>query len=324
MHRWNSFDEAAQALTASGVSGTVVTIGNFDGVHLGHQVVLHRLLDEARARDLPSIAITFDPHPREVLTPGSGPPQLMSLQHRLTRLAELGLSGVAVIPFTLELAAWTPEHFVKSALVDALRVRAVVVGPDTRFGHRNSGDVNTLRTLGTEWGFDVVVAEAIGEQRAYCSTLIRERLAAGDVEGAAEVLGNDHSIEGVVVHGDHRGRELGFPTANLEPQPTGMIPADGVYAGWVEVLEQPAGQEPAEQQQRLPAAISVGTNPTFEGTQRRVEAYVLDRTDLDLYGALIRVTFTARLRPTLRFDGADALVAQMQQDVAQAAAILRA
>jgi riboflavin kinase/FMN adenylyltransferase len=185
-----------------------------------------------------------------------------------------------------------------------------------RFGHRNSGDVDTLRELGSRYGFEVLLIEDLGflddlhaSGRRWSSTWVRELLVDGDVETAAAVLGRPHRVTGVVVHGDHRGRELGYPTANLAQDAVGLVPQDGVYAGWMTI--------PPSGEQRLPVAISVGTNPTFDGHERRVEAYVLDRDDLDLYGQDVAVEFVRRLRPTLRFDGIEPLVAQMRLDVEQ-------
>jgi riboflavin kinase/FMN adenylyltransferase len=295
---------------------TVVTIGNFDGVHRGHQAALARLVAEARRRGAAPVAITFDPHPIAVLYPERAPAVLVSLERRLELLAEAGLAATLVMTFTTELATWSPERFVVDVLVETLHVTAVVVGRDMRFGHRNSGDVATLRELGEQHGFEVLLIDDLGFEdephdvhesgRRWSSTWVRELLVDGDVETASAVLGRPHRVTGVVVHGDHRGRELGYPTANLAQDAVGLVPQDGVYAGWM-----------ARDGERLPVAISVGTNPTFDGQQRRVEAYVLDRDDLDLYGQTVAIEFVRRLRPTLRFDGIEPLVAQMRVDVEQ-------
>lgn len=294
-----------------------MTIGNFDGVHRGHHAVLKLVVDRARAAGLRSVAVTFDPHPLAVLYPDRAPEPLSTTDHKLELLAAAGLDAVLVMPFTPELAQWSPRRFVQEALVDALGAKEVVVGSDTRFGYRNAGDVDTLRELGTELGFTVQVVADLGrqgEERRWSSTWIRELIAAGDVGGAAEVLGRPHRVTGAVVHGDHRGRELGYPTANLAPDAVGAVPADGVYAGW---LVRTATAE------RLPAAISIGTNPTFEGRRdRRVEAYVLGRDDLDLYDEVVAVEFVERLRPTLRFDGIEALCDQMALDVKRCREVL--
>jgi len=325
VRRWNGLEEAAADLAAAGTS-TVVTIGNFDGVHRGHRAVLGQIVKEARRRDALAVAITFDPHPLAVLFPERAPEQLTGIEHKLELLAETGLDATLVMTFTRQLASWSPEHFVRTALVEALRVNAVVVGHDMRFGHRNSGDVGTLRELGARYGFDVLLLDDLGfaagtdeghtvpagadPARRWSSTWVRDLLVAGDVATAAGVLGRPHRVTGTVVHGDHRGRLLGFPTANLSQDAEGLVPQDGVYAGWLVLLDQPGVP-------RMPAAISVGTNPTFDGHQRRVEAYVLDRDDLDLYGQKVGVEFVRRLRPTVRFDGIGALITQMRIDVEQ-------
>jgi riboflavin kinase/FMN adenylyltransferase len=300
-----------------GFGPSVVTIGNFDGVHRGHREVLKQVVDRARAAGLRSVAVTFDPHPLAVLYPDRAPQPLSTVEHKLELLAATGLDAVLVMPFTHELAQWSPRRFVQEALVDALGAQEVVVGSDTRFGYRNAGDVDTLRELGAELGFTVqVVADLgrLGGERRWSSTWIRELIAAGDVGAATDVLGRPHRVTGKVVHGDHRGREMGYPTANLEPDAVGAVPADGVYAGWL--VRTGTGE-------CLPAAISVGTNPTFEGRRdRRVEAYVLDRFDLDLYGEVVAVEFVERLRPTLKFDGMEPLMKQMADDVIRCREVL--
>jgi riboflavin kinase/FMN adenylyltransferase len=232
-------------------------------------------------------------------------------------LGEAGADAVLVLPFTRELSQLTPEEFVRRVLIDALHATVVVVGEDFRFGHRAAGDVTLLRQLGERLGFTV---EAVGEQadsaERYSSTRARRLLLAGEVEEAARVLGRPYAVEGVVVEGDNRGRALGFPTANL-PCPDGMVvPADGVYAGWLVVSPLDSAAN------RLPAAISVGSNPTFAGAGRRVEVYVLDRDDLQLYGQRVAVEFTARLRGMQRFASVDELRAQMAADVAAARRLL--
>jgi riboflavin kinase/FMN adenylyltransferase len=315
VQRWNALDEVPADL-----GRTAVTIGNFDGVHRGHQAVLGQLVDRARGAGLATVAITFDPHPLAVLYPERAPERLTTLEHRLELLAAAGLDAALVMEFTRELATWSPERFVADVLVGALHADLVVVGGDTRFGHRNSGDVDTLRTLGRQHGFAVEVVADLGDgvhvgRPRWSSTWVRELVAAGDVDTAAQVLGRPHRVTGEVVHGEHRGRLLGYPTANMSPDSVGVVPADGVYAGWLVVL---GGETP----ERLPAAISVGTNPTFEDRQRRVESYVLDRDDLDLYGRTVAVEFVRRLRPTVRFDGVDALITQMANDVEQCRLVL--
>ncbi|WP_426566555.1 bifunctional riboflavin kinase/FAD synthetase [Angustibacter sp. McL0619] len=315
MERWNDLDDVPTDLGA-----TVVTLGNFDGVHAGHRAVLGRVTELARAKRALAVAITFHPHPMAVLFPDRAPQLVTSLDQRLDLMAAVGLDATLVMRFTPEVAQWSPEHFVREVLVDRLHTAVVVVGADTRFGHRNSGDVQTLRELGVQLGFEVEVLADLTPQASpdrWSSTGVREALAAGDVDEAARALGRPHRVTGTVVHGDHRGRELGFPTANLGPDSEGMVPADGVYAGW---LLRPELDE--TEQRVLPAAVSIGTNPTFDGTQRRVEAYVLDRTDLDLYGERIGLELVQRLRPTLRFEDVDRLVAQMRLDVQECREVL--
>jgi riboflavin kinase/FMN adenylyltransferase len=230
----------------------------------------------------------------------------------LELLAGLGVAATLVLPFTPDRAAQGAEEFVKEVLVDALRAQRVVVGADFRFGHRAAGDVALLATLGERFGYSVDGIALVGDDERWSSTRIRAAVAAGDVERAATALGRAHRLEGVVVPGDRRGRTIGYPTANLELPPDAAVPADGIYAGW---LLHPAG---APDEQQMPAAISIGTNPTFDGTVRRVEAYALDRDDLELYGEHVAIDFAARLRDTLRFDGVEPLVAQMRRDVDRA------
>ena len=299
---------------------SVVTIGVFDGVHRGHQRIIGRAVDAARGLGEPSVVITFDPHPSEVIRPGSHPFLLCTAPRRAELLAELGADVVCMMPFTREFSQLTPEEFVRSVLVDRLHTALVAVGENFRFGHRAAGDVALLAELGDKYDFTAegVPLLADGGVRI-SSSLIRQKLADGDVTGAAADLGRPHRVEGVVVPGHRRGRALGFPTANLETFPHTAIPADGVYAGWLSVLGEQEGQEYEEA--RWPAAISVGANPTFDGRERVVEAYALDRDDLELYGVHVGVDFAARLRGMERFSSADALAEQMRHDIDQARVI---
>lgn len=314
VQRWSALEEIPDDYGPS-----VVTLGNFDGVHKGHRAVLSTLVERGTALELPSVAVTFDPHPLSVLRPQAAPQRITTSAQRSELLSDVGLSALLMMDFTVDLAAWSPDQFVERVFVQRLRAQVVVVGEDTRFGTRNSGDVNTLRDLGQVYGFEVVVVTDLGDDERWSSTQIRRMLASGDVEQAARVLGRPHRVCGTVVHGDHRGRDLGYPTANLAPDSEGMVPSDGVYAGWLIRPE----LEPAAADRLLPAAISIGTNPTFEGTQRRVEAYVLDRTDLELYGENVGLEFVRHLRPTLKFDSVDGLLDQMHEDVAQCRQTLR-
>jgi len=309
VYHWNGLDDVP-----SDWGACVATIGVFDGVHRGHQRVVGRAVEIARERDLPVVVITFDPHPDEVVRPGSQPPSLTSFRRQAQLLAELGADALCVLPFTVEFSRLTPDEFVHTVLSDRLHAAAVVVGDDFRFGHKAAGNVALLSQLGEKYDFTaegVPLLEAEG--MTISSTYIRACLAAGDVTGAAAVLGRPHRVEGVVVRGHQRGRALGFPTANLESPTHTAIPADGIYAGWLYTLDLDGTEI-----ERWPAAISVGTNPTFDGVDRTVEAYALDRDDLDLYGTHAAIDFTARLRGTVRFDSVEALVAQMHEDVAQA------
>jgi riboflavin kinase / FMN adenylyltransferase len=297
---------------------SVVTIGEFDGVHRGHQRIVERARQAAAELGLPVAVVTFDPHPDEVVRPGSHPPLLGTARRRSELLAGLGVDAVCVIPFTLEFSRLGPDEFVRAVLVDKLHTALVVVGENFRFGHKAAGDVALLAELGEKYDFSAEGVPLLAENGATISSSgIRSRLAAGDVAGAAHDLGRPHRVEGVVVRGHQRGRALGFPTANLESLPHTAVPADGVYAGWLVQLDSDGAE-----QERWPAAISVGTNPTFDGRERTVEAHALDRDDLDLYGAHVAVDFTQRLRPTVRFESVDELVAQMHDDVDDARRLL--
>ncbi|MGP4094799.1 bifunctional riboflavin kinase/FAD synthetase [Nonomuraea sp. KM90] len=298
--------------SVQGSERSVVTIGVYDGVHRGHQRVVERAVSVARERGLRSVAVTFEPHPDEVVRPGSHPPRLTSARRRAELLGGLGVDEIDTVAFTFGLSRNSPDEFAQNVLAERLRAAVVVVGENFLFGQGASGDVETLRTLGDKYDFEV---EAVPELDAVSSTAIRERLVTGDVAGAADRLGRPHRVEGVVVRGYQRGRQLGFPTANVETPQHTAIPADGVYAGWLECV--PVANLPALYEgERWPAAISVGTNPTFEGVPRTVEAYALDRDDLELYGVHVAVEFAARLRGNTRFDSIDELIAQIHADVA--------
>lgn len=297
---------------------TVVTIGNFDGVHLGHQHVVRRareVADELGIADV--VAVTFDPHPIAVLRPEHAPPTLTTVETRVALLERAGVDEVLVVPFTRDIADWSPERFIEDIIVGALHAKAVVVGANFRFGRKAAGDVTTLREAGEQHDFTTVGIALDGGPQVWSSTYVRNCLAAGDVDGAAEALGRPFTVTGEVVRGDQRGRELGYPTANVPTSGMAAAPADGVYAGWLRRLD---GEHAP-----LPAAISVGTNPTFEGErERRVESFVLDRDDLELYGVPVEVSFVARLRGMRRFDSVEHLVETMADDVRRAREILGA
>lgn len=293
------------------IHGCVVVIGNFDGVHQGHLKVLR---EAQRDTDLPLVVVTFWPHPVSVLRPDKAPRLLTDLRSRIELLKAAGASEVRVIRFTPDVASLSPADFVDRFLMP-LRPRRVVVGQNFRFGHKAAGDVDTLADLGTG-RFEVrpLSLETVDEEVS-CSSGVRQALVDGDVVTAARHLGRPFRFRGVVEVGDQRGRDLGFPTANLSVPNEMAVPADGVYAGWLTRLDEPTAVP-------LPAAISVGTNPTFDGADHRVETYVLGRTDLELYGVEIGVDFVERIRGQVRFAGIAALIDQMNDDVAATRQIL--
>ncbi|GAA2005271.1 bifunctional riboflavin kinase/FAD synthetase [Microbacterium ulmi] len=301
---------------------SVVAIGKFDGVHAGHRVLLERARVDAAA-GAKVVAVTFDRNPLALLRPELCPASLIGATQKIQLLAETGIDATLLLRFDEALASLTPREFVERILVAALGARTVLVGGDFRFGRGGSGNPDVLRELGDELGFRVDVVDdvrSIDADRRVSSTWIRELLGEGDVATAGKLLGRAHSVWGEVVHGLRRGRELGFPTANLSTELEGFIPADGVYAGWLIDEGSSDGLRPGI---RYPAAISVGTNPTFDDVeQRQVEAYVLDETDLDLYGHRVEVQFVARVRGMVAFEGVDALVGQMERDVAQVRSLL--
>jgi riboflavin kinase/FMN adenylyltransferase len=316
------FDDPAQV--PQGFGPSVVAIGKFDGVHSGHRAVVARARIEAEGAHAQVVAVTFDRNPLSVLRPELCPEPLVSLAQKLDLLAAEGVDATLVLRFDAELAAISAREFVERFLVGALGAGTVMVGDDFRFGRGGEGDPHVLTTLGAELGFEVdVVGDVQGAGRRVSSTWIRELLQAGDVEGAARLLGRPHTMRGEVVHGLKRGRELGFPTANLTQDAEGFVPADGIYAGWL-LDEGPVGVS-SHSVTRYPAAISVGTNPTFDDVPvRQVEAYVLDETALDLYGHRVEVQFTNRIRGMVAFEGVDALREQIADDVRRVRDALRA
>lgn len=299
MQRWRGLE----AVT-SGWGRCIATIGVFDGVHRGHQQIIGRAVERAREMRLPSVVITFDPHPAEVVRPGTHPTALTTPQHKAQLVEALGADVLCLLPFTVEFSRMSPKEFAHAVLVERLHAATVVVGDNFRFGHGAAGGVDTLVTLGAQFGFAAVGVPLLADDgTTISSTFVRSCVDAGDVATAARALGRPHRVEGIVVRGDARGRAIGFPTANLQTVPYAAVPADGVYAGHL------VGRSGS-----LPAAVSIGTNPTFAGRERRVEAFALD-FDGDLYGELMAIDFVARLRDTVRFESVDALVAQMHTDV---------
>jgi len=292
---------------------SAVTIGKFDGVHVGHRAVIDLLEGVAHDEGLVSTVVTFDRHPLAVLRPGSVPTALVSNRQKRELLAEAGVAATLMLTFDAELRALTPDEFVDRILVGALHARVVFVGDDFRFGVRGSGTVDTLRELGASRGFRVVSIDDVrpGGDRRASSTWIRELMDAGDVRRAGALLGREPAVRGVVVHGEQRGRELGFPTANLAPHSEGFVPADGVYAARVLV-----GDE------LYPAAVSVGNNPTFDGVPaKQVEAHLLD-VSMDLYDREVTVYFVDWVRGNVRFEGLDALIEHIRADVVRTREIL--
>ena len=284
---------------------SIVVIGNFDGVHKGHQEILNHA--KAVAGQDKIIALTFDPHPASIFAPERTPTILTILTDRIELLKIHNADQVAVIKFTKEFAAMSPEDFVNKVLVEQLKATKVVVGKNFTYGYKAQGNIETLKEHSE---FETIILDLESENdEAISSTRIRKEILAGNVESARQMLTRPHRLDGIVVHGEKRGREIGYPTANLGDLEHQTIPADGVYAGWLTV-----GID------RWPAAISIGTNPTFEGSRgRQVEAYALGQTDLDLYTKRASIEFGWRLRDTLKFDGLEPLLVQMTKDCAEAA-----
>jgi riboflavin kinase/FMN adenylyltransferase len=284
---------------------SAVTVGKFDGVHYGHRAVISRLGEVAGERGLVPTVVTFDRNPLSLLRPEVCPDPLVSNAQKVELLADAGVGATLMVTFDRDFSALAPEEFVQRILVDALHARVLLVGADFRFGARGAGTVDLLRTLAAEAGFEVVEIGDVAPygDRRVSSTWIRELLTAGDVRAASELLGALPSIRSTVVHGEQRGRTLGFPTANLSPEVEGFIPADGVYAAWLVI-----------DGERFGAAVSIGNNPTFEGVpEKQVEAHAFDQ-NFDLYGRTVEVQFVDYIRGMRKFSGADELAAQMARD----------
>lgn len=315
MQRWRGLDSVP-----SDWGHCVVTIGIFDGVHRGHQAIIGRAVELAKQRGVPSLLLTFTPHPSEVVRPGSHPPVLTSIVRRAELVEQLGVDVFCAMPFTLELSRLLPDEFVHRVLVEALHASDVIVGENFRFGHRAAGDVALLQRLGRTFGFTAAGVDLLRTgDTPLSATYVRSCVQAGDMNAATQALGRPHRVDGIVERGDQRGRDLGFPTANLRTDQWAAIPADGVYAGRVVRLDERGRTVDGSLGD---AAISVGTNPTFEVRQRRVEAYVLDFAG-DLYGDALGIEFVTRLRGMEKFDSVDALVHQMHQDVVDTREVLK-
>lgn len=317
MQRWRGLEA-----TPADLGRTVVTIGMYDGVHRGHQELIGAAVSRARAMRRPCLLLTFDPHPAEVVRPGSHPAILTALDRKAELVAGLGVDAMCVLPFTPEFMRLPPETFTHTVLVEHLHAAQVVVGENFTYGHRAAGTVASLTAEGRRFGF-AVEGVALAEDSSddgdvtISSTYVRACVAAGDMASAARALGRPHRVDGVVVRGDRRGRDLGYPTANVESQPFTAIPADGVYAGHLVTRDARTGAT----RERFPAAVSVGSNPTFQGSRRTVEAYVLDY-DGDLYGEHVGVEFVSRLRPMAAFADVEGLLAAMAKDVTDTRSIL--
>jgi riboflavin kinase/FMN adenylyltransferase len=309
MQRWRGTQAAP-----GGWGRAVVTIGVFDGVHKGHQQIIGHTVKRAGELGMQSVVVTFDPHPSEVVRPGTHPAILTEQARKAELIEALGVDVLCVIPFTHTFSRLPAEAFVHDVLVEHLHAALVVEGENFRFGHKQAGDVEMLRRLGRTFGFSVEGAPLVSDDgMIFSSTYIRSCVAAGDVAAAARALGRPHRVDGAVIRGDRRGRELGYPTANLLTRMYAAIPAEGVYAAWASW----PGEGP-----RM-AAASIGTNPTFSGTEQRVEAYILD-FDGDLYGERVALDFVARLREQRTYAGIEPLVTQISEDVQQTRALLTA
>ncbi len=307
----HTFFSAAEV--PAGFGPSAVTIGKFDGMHLGHRAVISRLLELAHARGLASTVMTFDRNPLSLLRPEKCPPALMSNAQKLELLAEAGVDATLLVTFDHEFSALPASEFMQRILVDALHASVLLVGNDFRFGHGGEGTVETLREFGRLHGIDVLVIEDVAQDASHrvSSTSVRELILEGRVAEAGVLLGALHTIRGTVVRGAQRGRALGYPTANLSPENEGLVPADGVYAGWLTVDDV-----------RYPAAISVGNNPTFDGVpQKQVEAHALD-VDVDLYDKVAEVSFVDFVRGMRKFDGVEQLIDHMAADVRRVRSLL--
>lgn len=287
------------------VAGTVVTVGTFDGVHRGHLDVIGNLVTRARAAKLPSLLVSFDPHPLEVVNPAAAPLLLTTSEEKLEVIAETGLDYCAIMPFTHDLASLGAEEFVDQVLRGRFRMMELLIGHDHGFGHRRAGNVQVLQSLGADRGFrvDVIEAVSLGDGQHVSSTSIRRAIAGGDLERAAEGLGRPYSVSGTVVAGNSRGRQLGFATINLSPpSPRKLLPPEGVYAVMVQT---PLG--------RFGGMMNLGPRPTFGDAERMLEAHLFE-VSADFYGTRVRIDFVAFIRETRKFEDASALVEQLEKD----------
>jgi len=297
---FNALSEVPAAMPPS-----AVTIGKFDGVHLGHQKLLHEVIDAAESAEAQSVVVTFDRHPDALLNPERAKLPLIGLEQKHQLLEAAGITATLNLPFTAELAKLSPREFVQQILVEKLKAKVVLVGEGFRFGAGGAGNLATLQDLGQEFGF---VAKMVGnltkDGQKVSSTRIRELLDEGNVAAAAKLLGRVHTTVGIVEHGLKIGRTIGFPTANMSRESQGYLPLDGVYAGWL-----------IADGQRYPAAHSVGINETFQAVPRLVESHVLDRKDLDLYDKIVTLEYVDFVRPSAKFAGVDELIVAINHDL---------
>lgn len=312
---WREFTDI-DTETGVGSHGASVAIGVFDGVHKGHQKLLAHAVTDAKRHGTMAVMVTFDPHPVEVIMPGKSPETLTPLARRAELAAEYGIDAVFAIPFDKEIASWTPAEFFDRLLVERLHARSVVVGTNFTFGYKAAGTAETLKSLCEARGIECHIEELVSDgEGTVSSTAIRHALAEGDARRAGQMLGRPHRVTGEVIHGEGRGgKELGYPTANLSADMNECVPVDGVYAGWFTVLDGGDLEGSMKAGTRYPAAISVGTNPTFDDEARTVEAFVLDETS-DLYGRHAAVDFVGHVRGMEKFNGIDELLEAMDRDV---------
>ena len=307
MHTITSLEQVA-----GGFTGTAVTIGKFDGIHLGHQKLISALTTAAAEHSIQSVLVTFDRHPDALLKPGHAKLPIIGPKQKHDLIAKHKVDVLVTLSFDEALANLSPEAFVQTILVDGLKAKIVLVGEDFRFGNRGAGDVQLLHDLGQQLGFEVrVIASALLDGEKISSSAIREALDAGDVAKAQKMLGHVHTCVGIIEHGLKIGRKIGFPTANMARDCEGYLPLDGVYAGWLVVNEH-----------RYPAAHSVGINETFQAVPRLVESHILDRHDIDLYDKEVTLEFVDFIRPAAKFNGVEDLVDEINRDLAKIRVIL--
>jgi riboflavin kinase/FMN adenylyltransferase len=290
-----------------GFTGSAVTVGKFDGIHLGHQKLMSALVAAAQEHSIQSVVVTFDRHPDVLLKPGHAKLPLIGPNQKRNLIAEHSVDVLITLPFDDELANLSPEQFVQRILVDGLKAKIVLVGEDFRFGNKGAGDVGLLHELGQQLGFEVrVISSALLDAEKISTSAIRDALDSGNVMKASKMLGRVHTCVGVIEHGLKIGRSIGFPTANMARDCEGYLPLDGVYAGWLEV-----------EGQRYPAAHSVGINETFQAVPRLVESHILDRDDVDLYDKVVTLEFVDFIRPAAKFNGVEDLVEEINRDLAK-------